>query len=171
MTIFDYLLNVGLIALVVLQMRGRRLDRRGLVLPLVLVGWAASQYLHGIPTAGNDPVMVAGGTLVGVLLGTASGFLTRVSVQPDGVAFAKATGWAALLWTLGIGARLGFSLYAQHGGHAAIGRFSLAHHLTPAGWVTALVLMAFAEVISRTMVLWVRSRALGGLATPAVAVG
>ena len=53
MTIFDYLLNIVLVALVVLQMRGRRLDRRGLVLPLVLVAWAASHYLHGIPTVGK----------------------------------------------------------------------------------------------------------------------
>lgn len=171
MTIFDYLLNIGLISLVVLQMRGRALDRRGLVLPLVLVGWAASKYLHGIPTAGNDLVMVVGGTLLGATLGIASAFLTRVTVRPDGVPFAKATGWAGVLWVVGIGSRMGFSLYAQHGGQAAIGRFSVAHHITPAGWVTALVLMSFAEVISRTLLLWVRSRQLAGPISPAVAVG
>ncbi len=170
MTIFDYLLNIGLISLVVLQMRGRRLDRRGLVLPLVLVGWAASHYLHGIPTVGNDLVMVVGGTLVGASLGLASGLLTRVSVRDDGVPFAKATGWAALLWVLGIGSRLGFSLYAQHGGQEAIGRFSLAHHITPAAWVPALVLMSFAEVISRTLLLWVRSRSLATPMNPAIAM-
>ena len=171
MTIFDYLLNIGLISLVVLQMRGRPLDRRGLLLPLVLVGYAASQYLHGIPTAGNDLVMVIGGTLIGGTLGAASAFLTHVSVRPDGVPFAKATGWAGVLWVLGIGSRMGFALYVQYGGHAAIGRFSMTHHLTPAAWVTGLVLMAFAEVVSRILVLWVRSRALTALATPAIAVG
>jgi hypothetical protein len=171
MTIFDYLLNIGLISLVVLQMRGRALDRRGLVLPLVLVGWAASHYLHGIPTAGNDLPMVVAGTLIGVSLGTASGFLTRLSLRSDGVPIAKATGWAALLWVLGIGSRLGFSLYAQHAGQATIGRFSMAHHLTAAGWVTALVLMSFAEVISRTLLLWARSRNLTSLPTSALALG
>ena len=171
MTIFDYLLNIGLISLVVLQMRGRALDRRGLVLPLVLVGWAASYYLHGIPTAGSDLAMVIAGTLIGVSLGTASGFLTRLSLRSDGVPIAKATGWAALLWVLGIGSRLGFALYAQHGGQATIGRFSMAHHLTAAGWVTALVLMSFAEVISRTLLLWARSRNLTGVPTSALALG
>lgn len=171
MTLFDYLLNIALISLVVLQMRGRRLDRRGLVLPLVLVGWAATHYLRGIPTAGNDLVMVVGGILLGATLGTASGFLTRVTMSPDGVPFARATGWAAALWVLGIGARLGFSLYAQHGGATEIGRFSLAHHLTPAAWVSGLVLMAFAEVVSRTLLLWMRSRSLHPPTRYAVAVG
>jgi hypothetical protein len=162
MTIFDYLLNTALIALVVLQMRGRRLDRRGLLLPLGLVVWAASQYLHGIPTTGNDLPMVVGGALLGLLLGTSSALLTRLHLDRDGVAIARATGAAAALWVVGIGARLGFSLYAQHGGGPAIARFSVAHHITGAGWVTAFVLMAFAEVFSRTAALWLRSRSIPG---------
>jgi hypothetical protein len=158
MTIFDYLLNIALIALVVLQMRGRRLDIRGLLLPIGIVVWAASQYLHGIPTAGNDLLMVAAGLLAGVTLGTASALLTRVYAGSDGIPVAKATVAAAALWVLGIGARIGFSLYTSHGGGPTIARFSVAHHLTGEGWVTAIVLMAFAEVVSRTLVLWVRSR-------------
>jgi hypothetical protein len=59
MTIFDYGLNLVLVALVVLQPRGRRLDRRGLVLPLALVAWAASHYSRRIPACpygcGNSP--------------------------------------------------------------------------------------------------------------------
>lgn len=171
MTLFDYILNIALISLVVLQMRGRRLDRRGLIVPLALVGWAATRYLHGIPTVGNDLMMVIGGILLGASLGAASGLLTRVTRDSDGVPIARATGWAAALWVLGIGARLGFSLYAQHGGAETIGRFSLAHHLTPAGWVSGLVLMSFAEVISRTILLWARSRSLTTPARYAVAVG
>jgi len=157
MTIWDYLLNIALIGLVVLQMRGRRLDRRGLVLPLVLVGWAASHYLHGIPTVGNDLVMVLGGALIGATLGAVSGVLTRVTRGADGVWLARATIGAAALWVLGVGSRLGFSLYAQHGGEHAIGQFSMTHHLTAAAWVTALVLMSLSEVICRTLVLWTRT--------------
>ena len=86
MTIFDYALNIGLIALVVLQMRGRRLDRRGVVLPLALVGWAASQYLHGIPTVGNDGLLVTGGVMAGLILGAASapGWDSRCSCSTVG---------------------------------------------------------------------------------------
>jgi hypothetical protein len=170
MTIFDYLLNVALIALVVLQLRGRRLDRRALVLPLVLVAWAASHYLHGIPTTGNDPVLVTLGVLTGLTLGTASALLTRVVPGKDGVPVARASFVAALLWVLGIGARLGFSLYVQHGGAESVARFSAVHHLTQAGWVTGMVLMAFAEVTSRTVLLWTRSRTAVGH-RPALGIG
>jgi hypothetical protein len=156
MTTFDYLLNIALIGLVVLQIRGRRLDRRALVLPLVLVTWAGSQYLHGIPTAGNDLALIALAVAVGLSLGISSGLLTRVEVGRDGVAVARATLGAAVLLATGISARLAFSLYAEHGGGPGIARFSIAHHLTPSGWVTALVLMAFAEVVSRTLTLWAR---------------
>ena len=110
MTIFDYLLNIALVSLVVLQMRGRRLDRRGLLLPLGLVAWAASHYLHGIPTAGHDRLLVAIGVTAGLILGAGSARLTRLDVDRDGVAVARATMAAAALWVLGIGARMGFAL-------------------------------------------------------------
>lgn len=170
MTLFDYLLNITLIALVVLQLRGRRLDRRGLLLPLGLVAWAASQYLHGIPTTGNDGLLVAIGVGAGLGLGIASARLTCIDLDRDGVPVARATLAAAALWMLGIGARMGFSLYLQHGGAPTVMRFSEVHHLTGQGWVTGMVLMAFVEVVSRTLLLWTRSRSLT-FARPALAVG
>jgi len=171
MTIFDYILNLVLVALVVLQMRGRRLDRRGLVLPLALVAWAASHYLHGIPTVGNDGLLVTAGVLAGLGLGSASAVLTRLELDRDGVAVARATLAAAALWVVGIGGRMGFSLFMAHGGGPAVVRFSQAHQLTGAGWVTAMVLMAFVEVVSRTLLLWVRSRSLMVGQRVAVSVG
>lgn len=171
MTLFDYALNIGLIALVVLQLRGRRLDRRGLMLPLIIVGWAASQYLRGIPTDGNDGLLVALGVGAGLALGVASARLTRLDADTDGVPIARATIAAAALWVLGIGARMGFSLFMQNGGAPTVIRFSQAHHLTGAGWVTGMVLMALVEVVSRTLILWARSRALTMPARPALTVG
>ena len=172
MTIFDYLLNIALVALVVLQMRGRRLDRRGLVLPLALVAWAASHYLHGIPTAGNDRLLVAIGVLAGLTLGSASALLTRLELgrgRRRGRARDGRRGGA-------VGGRHrrpdGRSrCYMQHGGAPTVVRFSQAHHLTGAGWVTAMVLMAFVEVVSRTLILWARSRRSLVVARPVLAVG
>jgi len=171
MTIFDYLLNIALISLVVLQMRGRRLDRRGLVLPLALVSWAASHYLRGIPTGGTDGLMVAIGVTAGLVLGTASAALTRLETDKDGVVVARATIAAAALWVIGIGGRMGFALYTQYGGAPAIERFSQAHHITAAGWVDGMVLMALVEVASRTLILWARSRSLVGGRPQPLAVG
>jgi hypothetical protein len=160
MTIFDYLLNIALVSLVVLQLRGRRLDRRGLVLQLVLVGWAASHYLRGIPTVGNDALLVAVGIAAGLTFGCAAAMLTTLDMDRDGVVVARATLGAAALWIVGIGMRMGFSLFVQYGGRAAVGRFSQAHHITGEGWVSALVLMSLVEVVSRTLILWNRSRSL-----------
>lgn len=171
MTFFDYLLNIVLVGMVVLQMRGRRLDPRGLLLPLGLVAWAASHYLHGIPTAGNDELLVATLVAAGLGLGVASAGLTRLDVNDEGVPVARATVAAAALWVLGIGGRMGFSLFMQHGGAPAVIRFSQTHHLTSAGWVTGLVLMALVEVVSRTLVLWARSRSLTAAPRSAVTVG
>lgn len=171
MTIFDYILNIVLVGLVVLQMRGRRLDRRGLVLPLALVAWAASHYLHGIPTVGNDAVLVVTGVVAGLALGSASALLTRLEMDRDGVAVARATLGAAALWVVGIGGRMGFSLLMEHGGGPIVVRFSQAHQLTGPGWVTAMVLMAFVEVVSRTLLLWARSRSMSVGQRAAVAVG
>jgi len=58
------------------------------------------------------------------------------------------------LWIVGVGSRLAFELYATHGGGASIAHFSASHGITSVdAWGTALILMAFAEVLGRTAVL------------------
>ena len=136
------------------------MDRRALVLPLILVAWAASHYLRGIPTAGNDLALVVTGTLAGLTLGCLSAMCTRIYPGGDGQPVARATAVAAWLWVVGIGGRMAFVLYVQHGGRPTVAQFSAAHRLTGQAWVTGLVLMAFAEVVSRTLLLWRRSREL-----------
>src|SRR5579862_6621871 len=179
MSITEYLLNGALVGLVFLQLRGRRLTARNLLLPVAIVGWVAMSYLHGIPTAGNDLVLVVLGALAGLLLGTGCGLATVVVRRADGATIAKAGPLAAVLWVAGIGARVAFSLYATNGGGPAIERFSIAHAITsPRAWVGGLVLMALAEVLSRTaLVAWKYRRTvaesqpdtLGALAAPAAA--
>ena len=65
---------------------------------------------------------------------------------------------------------MGFSLFMQYGGAPTVVQFSRVHHLNGAGWVTGMVLMAFVEVVSRTLILWVRSRTLIA-PHPALSVG
>lgn len=161
MTLSDYLLNITLVGLVILQVRGHKITRSRLVFPLVATAVVGLQYLHGIPTAGNDLVLVIGLALVGGLLGSLAAVAT--SVRSDGaVAFAKAGAVAAVLWVLGIGARMGFYFWGTHGGESAIARFSVVHHITSAqAWAAAFILMALAEVTSRTAVLYLKTRRVG----------
>lgn len=157
MTLTDYLLTLALVLLVVRQIHGKRLTPLQLFWPLGLVGWAAVKYLHVVPTAGNDVALVVVCVTVGMVLGTGSGLTTRVRRGADGVPVATATGLAALLWVLGVGARLAFGLYAENGGGPAIARFSTAHQITgAAAWVAALILMGLAEVVARTGILALR---------------
>jgi hypothetical protein len=162
MTLTDYLLNGALVALVLLQIRGRQLSAKAIVLPLVIVGYVATQYLHSIPTSGNDLELILAGTGAGLMLGTGAGLFTRVSRRPDGAVLAKAGAVAAVLWILGVGARMAFELYATHGGGLAVERFSVQHDITAAtAWTAALVLMAIAEVVSRTGIIVARAYKLG----------
>jgi hypothetical protein len=164
----EYLLNGLMIFAIFRQLRGRRLAGTTLLIPLGVVAFVASTYLHTIPTSGNSLVLVALGTGVGLTLGVLCGLTSLVYTDHDGVPFVRATGIAAALWVLGVGARLGFALYAEHGGGSTIVRFSEAHALSMQSWVGALVLMALTEVVSRTLVLLVRSRRLAGGADGAI---
>jgi len=157
MTTTDYLMNIALIALVILQIRGHKVTRARLVFPLVATVFVAAQFLHAIPTAGDDLVLIIGFASVGAVLGAGAGLMT--TVRRDGAsAFAKAGLVAAVLWVVGIGARMSFALWVGHGGQAAVARFSALHHITSgAAWGAAFVLMAMTVVVSRTGVLYSRT--------------
>jgi hypothetical protein len=158
MTFSDYLIDISLIAIVLLQIRGRKLTTKALLVPLGIVGWVAYSYLRGVPTAGNDLFLVGACAALGATLGGLSGKFTSVYDDGRGTPIAKAGAIAAGLWILGTGARLAFQVYATHGGGAAIGRFSVAHSITSANaWAAALILMALSEAVTRTGVLAWRS--------------
>ena len=159
MSTTDYIVNGLLIALVIRQIHGKRLTAFGLIWPVAVVVWAGYSYLHGIPTAGNDLLLVMTGISVGATLGVLCGAFTHLHPKADGSFLAKAGFVAAILWIVGVGSRLAFELYATHGGSPSIAHFSAAHRITSAeAWTSALILMAFAEVISRTGVLAWRAR-------------
>jgi len=162
MTTPEYLLNAALVLVVLRQLRGKRLIGSAIYVPLAICAYVGYTYLRSIPTSGNDLVLVVIGAAAGLTLGTLCGLATLVYPDRDGIPFARATGAAAVLWVLGIGARIAFSLYAQHGGGATIGRFSFEHALSQDAWVAGFVLMAILEAVARTAVLLVRARRLAG---------
>jgi hypothetical protein len=162
MTITDYVVDSLLVLIVFRQIRESRLDLRAVLLPLGIAAWVGTSYLHTIPTGGNDLLLIAGLTGVGAALGTWSGLATRVRTDGGRHALIKAGAVAAGLWVIGMGFRFGFAVWAAHGGADELGRFSVQHSITSAdAWTAALVLMALAEVISRTAVLVVRARRAG----------
>jgi hypothetical protein len=156
-----YIINAILVLLVVRQIRERRLDLQSLVLPLILVGVAAANYLHTIPTRGNDVVLDLTLIAIGITLGTLCAMTTHLRPGSDGVALAHAGWLAASLWIFGCGARMAFAFATEHGAGPAVARFSISHSITGAdAWVAALVLMALAEVTARLVVLQMRAHTL-----------
>jgi hypothetical protein len=169
MTFTDYLLDIVLIGVVLLQLRGRRLSLTSMLIPIAIVAWAANQYLHGIPTAGNDLLLVAVGATAGLALGVLTGLFTFIRRGDDGHPYARAGAIAAILWLVGVGTRFAFQVYASHGGGAAIARFSADHAITSTeAWTAALILMAFGEVLARTTVLGVRAWSAGAFRPTAI---
>ena len=120
--------------------------------------FVAQMYLHSIPTAGNDLVLIVLLAAVGLTLGIASGFATHVRAGANGLAVAG-VGWlAAALLVAGIGSRMVFAFAVGHGLRPDIASFSIAHHISAAAWPTALVLMAICEVTTRIAIVQLRGR-------------
>ena len=110
MTITDYLMNIGLIALVVLQIRGHKVTRARLVFPLVATVFVATQFLHAIPTAGNDLVLIVGLACFGAALGAGAGLVTDVRLtgftpSPRRAWWRRSCGWSESepAWALSCG--------------------------------------------------------------------
>ncbi len=155
MNALDYLLDAVLIATVFVQFRGRRLTPRNLLLPIAIVIYFVFAYLKGVPTAGNDTLLIVGGAVLGLVFGIGAGVFTRVYPTEKGI-YAKAGAVAATFWTVGVVFRTAFSLYASDGGASAdrnIGQVMHSWNITsPNAIVASLLLMVLLEVGSRQLI-------------------
>jgi hypothetical protein len=157
MTTTDYLIDSALVLLVLLQIKERPLTNRQLVRPLVILGIAVVSYLHGVPTAGNDLVLVGALAIVGAGIGVASGVTAMMRRGSDGEVLMR-SGWASgFFWVLGMGSRFAFIYWISHSGASSIQTFSAQHSITSSeAWTVALLAMAVAEVLGRTGILAAR---------------
>ena len=174
MNALDYILDAVLLATIFLQFRGRRLTVRYLVLPVAIVVYFLFAYLKGVPTAGNDLYLIAGGVGLGLIFGVGAGAFTRVYPGEKGI-YAKAGLLAATFWATGVVLRTAFSLYATDGGASAdrvIGRVMHSWNITSSNAIVAcLLLMVLVEVGSRQLIVGARYFGLRSGATPLTASG
>ena len=170
MTTTDYLIDSALVLLVLLQIKERKLTTTSLIRPLVIVAIAVMNYLHGIPTAGNDLVLIAVFTLLGTAIGAASGQTVLMRRGSDGQVLAR-SGWVSgFFWVLGMGSRFAFIVWITHGGAATIAHFSGQHSITSQeAWTVALLAMAVFEVCSRSAIQALRRHQLQGTVAPQLA--
>lgn len=171
MTITDYLINAVFVLVVLRQARERRLDTRSFVVPMIVVLWAATHYIHSLPVAGNDLVLVAllGG--VGLTLGLASGLATQVRLDGTRQAVVR-VGWlAGSLLLAGICSRMVFAFAVSNGAGPAVRSFSITHHIGAAAWPVALVAMALLEVGTRLVLVQLRGHRLTAGTAAATSIG
>src|ERR1700693_551361 len=129
MTTTDYLINAVFVLIVFRQAREHELDRRSVIVPLVIVAYVAHLYVRSIPTAGSDLVFIGALGTLGLGLGIASGFATHVRAGENGLALAR-VGWiAGALLIAGIGSRMVFVFALSHGAHHAVASFSYSHQI------------------------------------------
>ncbi|MFD5510700.1 hypothetical protein ACFWIB_23430 [Streptomyces sp. NPDC127051] len=158
MTTTTWITDIALILIVFRQLREGPLTPKSYLLPLGIVTFVGFSYLDTVPTGGNDLVLIGALMGVGAALGIGGGVFTWMR-RADGHVLIKAGFVSAALWVIGMGARLGFQLWVDHGGAADIARFSVDHRITGAqAWVAALVLMALTEVVTRLATIFLRSR-------------
>ena len=170
MSITDYLIDSALVLLVLLQLKERTLTTQTIVRPLIIVGVAVANYLHGIPTAGNDLVLLSALALTGATIGVASGLAMFMRRDAQGKVLARA-GWAsAFFWVLGMGSRFAFLVWITHGGSPAIAHFSAQNSITSGeAWTVALLGMAVFEVAGRSLTMALRRHQLTGGGVPQLA--
>ncbi|MDE3132766.1 MAG: hypothetical protein KGL15_01725 [Acidobacteriota bacterium] len=165
MSTSTYIIDSALVLLVLLQIKERTLTAKQLIRPLIILGIAVANYLHGIPTQGNDLVLVGVLAVIGGLIGTASGVTVIMRRRADGTTSFR-SGWVSgFFWVLGMGSRFAFAWWAAHGGVGSIASFSAAHHITGGDvWTAALLAMAVFEVVGRTLVMTLRWKGTEALA-------
>ena len=152
----DYLINAVFVLIVLSQARERELDRRSVIIPLAVLVYVAQMYVHSIPTAGNDLLLVAALGTVGLTLGVASGLATHVRAGENGLAVARVSWLAGALLIAGISSRMVFVFAIHHGARHAVASFSMAHQIGAAAWPVALVMMALLEVGTRIAIVQLR---------------
>jgi hypothetical protein len=169
LSITDYVIDILLILVIFRQVRPHELTLRAALLPLVLLAAAGAIYLRPSALRGNDLELIVILTVAGAVLGALSGVADRTWRDERGRLLFRAGALSVIAWLLGMGFRFWFAYYAYHSGGPAVARFSVRHDITGAGiWTTALVLMAFGQVLARLAVLQLRRIRAGGYrATPA----
>ena len=153
MSITDYVIDILLVLVIFRQVRPHELTLRTVVLPLVLLAVAGIVYLRPFTVRGNDLAVIVILTAAGIVLGGLSGLADSIWRDGRRLMF-RAGAVSVITWVAGMGFRFGFAFYAYHGGAASVASFSARHDITGANiWTTALVLMAFGQVLARLGVL------------------
>jgi hypothetical protein len=134
--------------------------------PLVLAGAIIPVYLKSLTTHGTGLYLELAGTAAGILLGLLATGLMKVYRSPKtGRPVSRSSFGYAILWIVIIGARSAFSYGSVHWFGPQLGTWMAAHHVVSGAITDTLLLMALGMLLTRTLGLAVRARALPAAGT------
>jgi hypothetical protein len=155
------LVTVAVAALVIVrQFRASRIDtdRRWWLLPGILAVMALREPdLLDTRHATASALVLGAQVIVGLFMGAAWAWTTRIWVEPDGAVWSKSTKASAAVWAVGIGLRAGVF---------AIGALMGIHQHSP-----ALMLGLAGTLLVRSGILIWRTQSLNQASAPAMAYG
>ena len=118
-------------------------------------------YLSAVPTSGHNVALQAAGVGAGVILGLASNLFVTIHYDAvRGRPVSRAGFGYVVFWVVIFAARLGFIYGSEHLFSGALGQFLVAHQLSVAGLTDALIFMAIAMALARSVLLGGRALAV-----------
>jgi hypothetical protein len=141
----------------------RKIGRMRILRPLLLAAGIVPLFLKAVATHGAGLGLELIGLVVGLLAGMAAAALTKVYRSPvtDSPVSRAGAGYAAL-WVTVIGARAAFSYGSAHWFSAPLTHWMISHDVSVAAITDALIAMAVAMLLARTVSLAARAFTLPG---------
>ena len=146
----------------------RKIGKFRILRPLGLAAAIVPLYLTAVVTCGHGAALEIAGVIAGTAGGVAATSLMTVYRSPaTGKPVSRAgTGYAAL-WIIVIGGRAAFSYGSTHWFTRALGHWMQENSITTGAITDALIFMAVAMLLTRTVIMAVRARRLTGVAASA----
>lgn len=138
--------------------RHRKIDRLRILRPLGIAALIVPLYLKAVATTGNGLSLEVAAASAGIVLGLIATALMGVYRNRDTAKPVSHAGFPyAALWTIVIGARAAFSYGSTHWFSHSLATWMAQHSVTTAAITDALIFMAVAMLLTRTLSLAIRA--------------
>jgi hypothetical protein len=142
--------------------RNRKIGKFRILRPLGLAAGIIPLYLMAVATTGNGLALEVTLGVAGIVLGLIATSLMTVYRSPQTNKPTSRTGFGyAALWTIVIGARAAFSYGSTHWFSPQLAHWMAQHAVTGAAITDALIFMAVAMLLTRTIGMTIRATKLG----------
>jgi hypothetical protein len=139
----------------------RKIGAFRIIRPLLMAAAIVPLYLTALTTHGMGLTLEIAGAAAGLLLGLLATSLMTVYRSPKTGKPASRAGYGyATVWILVIGARAAFSYGSSHWFRSQLGTWMAAHDVSVDAITNTLILMAIGMVLTRTIGMAARARAL-----------